>query len=89
MLKSYFFNAFFFSLAFEKLRDCAIENLCKALKAGIRTDRDCVKALIASVSNRYAPVPGTGFSELSHTGRLLCAGKPVESPVCKRIAEIF
>jgi len=39
-------------LAFEKLRDCAIENLCKALKAGMQNDKDCVKAFIASVSNR-------------------------------------
>jgi len=39
-------------LAFEKLRDCAIENLCKALKAGIKDDPECVKAFIASVSNR-------------------------------------
>ena len=39
-------------VAFEKLRDCAIVNLSKALKAGIKTDRDCVKAFIASVSNR-------------------------------------
>jgi len=39
-------------LAFEKLRDCAIENLCKALKAGMKNDKDCVKAFIASVSNR-------------------------------------
>jgi hypothetical protein len=53
------------SSAFEKLRDCAIENLCKALKAGIRTDRDCVKALIASVSNRYTvyrDAPDTVFA---------------------------
>ena len=39
-------------LAFEKLRDCAIENICKALRAGIKSDPDCVKAFIASVSNR-------------------------------------
>ena len=39
-------------VAFERLRDCAIVNLCKALKAGMKYDRDCVKAFIASVSNR-------------------------------------
>ena len=39
-------------LAFEKLRDCAIENICKALRAGLDSDPDCVKAFIASVSNR-------------------------------------
>ncbi|XP_023346695.1 phosphatidylinositol 4-kinase alpha [Eurytemora carolleeae] len=39
--------------AFEKLRDTAIDNICKALRAGIKTDPDSVKAFIASVSNRY------------------------------------
>ena len=39
-------------VAFERLRDCAIVNLCRALKAGMKYDRDCVKAFIASVSNR-------------------------------------
>lgn len=38
--------------AFEKLRDAAIENLCIALKAAHVIDPDCVKALVASVSNR-------------------------------------
>lgn len=38
--------------AFEKLRDAAIENLCIALKAAHVIDADCVKALVASVSNR-------------------------------------
>ena len=40
-------------IAFEKLRDSAVENLCKALRVGIKTnEKDIVKALIASVSNR-------------------------------------
>ncbi|CAG9769001.1 unnamed protein product [Ceutorhynchus assimilis] len=38
--------------AFEKLRDAAIENLCYALEAAHATDPDCVRALVASVSNR-------------------------------------
>ncbi|XP_969785.1 phosphatidylinositol 4-kinase alpha isoform X4 [Tribolium castaneum] len=38
--------------AFEKLRDAAIENLCYALEAAHTTDADCVRALVASVSNR-------------------------------------
>jgi hypothetical protein len=39
-------------VAFEKLRDAAIENLCIALLAAYRVDPDCVRALVASVSNR-------------------------------------
>lgn len=38
--------------AFEKLRDAAIENLCYALEAAHLQDPDCVRALVASVSNR-------------------------------------
>ncbi|KAL3270935.1 hypothetical protein HHI36_021440 [Cryptolaemus montrouzieri] len=38
--------------AFEKLRDAAIENLCYALGAAHSLDSDCVRALVASVSNR-------------------------------------
>lgn len=38
--------------AFEKLRDAAIENLCYALEAAHALDPDCVRALVASVSNR-------------------------------------
>lgn len=38
--------------AFEKLRDAAIENLCYALEAAHSLDPDCVRALVASVSNR-------------------------------------
>lgn len=39
-------------IAFEQLRDSAIENLCHALSAAHTIDSDCVKALVASVSNR-------------------------------------
>ncbi|XP_060518279.1 phosphatidylinositol 4-kinase alpha [Cylas formicarius] len=38
--------------AFERLRDAAIENLCHALEAAHVLDPDCVRALVASVSNR-------------------------------------
>ncbi|XP_031331988.1 phosphatidylinositol 4-kinase alpha isoform X2 [Photinus pyralis] len=38
--------------AFERLRDVAIENLCYALEAAHTLDPDCVRALVASVSNR-------------------------------------
>ncbi|CAB3384659.1 Hypothetical predicted protein [Cloeon dipterum] len=38
--------------AYEELRDAAIDNLCFALQACITVDINCVKALVASVSNR-------------------------------------
>ena len=51
-------------LAFEKLRDSAVENLCKALRAGMRThEKDIVKALIFSVSN--SPSSANSSSMLS------------------------
>lgn len=37
---------------FEKLRDAAIENLCKALRSAHSIDPYCVPALVASLSNR-------------------------------------
>lgn len=39
-------------VAFEKLRDASIENLCYALEAAHTVEPDCVRALVASVSNR-------------------------------------
>lgn len=39
-------------IAFEKLRDVAIENLCIALEAAFTVDPYCVPALVASVSKR-------------------------------------
>ncbi|XP_046385278.1 phosphatidylinositol 4-kinase alpha isoform X2 [Ischnura elegans] len=38
--------------AFEKLRDAAIGNLCIALEAAHAVDPDCIKALVAALSNR-------------------------------------
>jgi phosphatidylinositol 4-kinase len=39
-------------MAFEKLRDAAIENLCIALQAAYSVVPYCVAALVASVSKR-------------------------------------
>ncbi|XP_012288489.1 phosphatidylinositol 4-kinase alpha [Orussus abietinus] len=39
-------------MAFERLRDAAIENLCIALESAHSVDPYCVPALVASVSNR-------------------------------------
>ncbi|KAK8766666.1 hypothetical protein V5799_006551 [Amblyomma americanum] len=38
--------------AYEKLRDTAIENLCRALRVGLQQDPECVQAFLASVSIR-------------------------------------
>ncbi|XP_033126679.1 phosphatidylinositol 4-kinase alpha-like [Anneissia japonica] len=36
---------------FERLRDAAIYNLCRSLKAGLEDDPNCVQAFLAAVSN--------------------------------------
>ncbi|UYV78925.1 PI4KA [Cordylochernes scorpioides] len=38
--------------AFDNLRDTALDNLCRALRAGLETDSHCIQAFLASVSNR-------------------------------------
>ncbi|XP_078336365.1 phosphatidylinositol 4-kinase alpha-like [Crassostrea virginica] len=38
--------------ALENIRDCAIINACRALKACLEVDEDCVQAFMASISNR-------------------------------------
>ncbi len=39
-------------LAFEKLRDCAIENLCKALRAQMDMDANSIPALVSAITTR-------------------------------------
>lgn len=43
-------------IAFNKLRDVAIENLCIALESAFAVDPYCVPALVASVSKRLFTV---------------------------------
>lgn len=39
------------STLFNKLRDCAIDNLCICLRHGLKYDSHCIQAAIASISN--------------------------------------
>eukprot|EP00095_Tigriopus_kingsejongensis_P007429 maker-scaffold443_size169656-snap-gene-0.12 protein:Tk07429 transcript:maker-scaffold443_size169656-snap-gene-0.12-mRNA-1 annotation:"phosphatidylinositol 4-kinase alpha isoform x1" len=39
-------------IAFEKLRDCAIENLCKGLMSQMEVDPNCIPALVSSFTTR-------------------------------------
>ena len=39
-------------MAFEKLRDCAIENLCKSLKAQLGYDPNCIPAVVSAITTR-------------------------------------
>jgi len=39
-------------VAFEKLRDAAIENLCKSLQSQISEDRNCIPALVSAITTR-------------------------------------
>jgi phosphatidylinositol 4-kinase len=62
-------------IAFEKLRDSAVENLCKALRAGIKTnEKDIVKALIASVSNRLYTQDKAKDAQLMSQNTILTLG---------------
>ncbi|KAK4878018.1 hypothetical protein RN001_010524 [Aquatica leii] len=61
--------------AFEKLRDVAIENLCFALEAAHTLDLDCVRALVASVSNRlYTAEKSDSESTLISTNIVIMLG---------------
>lgn len=62
-------------IAFEKLRDSAVENLCKALRAGMRThEKDIVKALIFSVSNRLYTQDKAKDAQLMSQNTILTLG---------------
>lgn len=61
--------------AFEILRDTAIENLCRALKAGLTNDTHCVQAFLASVSNRlYQAEKSDMESTLVSTNTIVALG---------------
>ncbi|XP_054723251.1 LOW QUALITY PROTEIN: phosphatidylinositol 4-kinase alpha-like, partial [Uloborus diversus] len=61
--------------AFENLRDTAIENLCRALKAGLSNDTHCVQAFLASVSNRlYQAEKSDMESTLVSTNTIVALG---------------
>ncbi|XP_025837646.1 phosphatidylinositol 4-kinase alpha [Agrilus planipennis] len=62
-------------VAFEKLRDAAVENLCYALEAAHAVDPDCVRALVASVSNRlFTAEKSDGESSLISTNIVIMLG---------------
>ena len=62
-------------IAFDKLRDTAVENLCKALRAGMRThEKDIVKALIFSVSNRLYTQDKAKDAQLMSQNTILTLG---------------
>ncbi|XP_077996530.1 phosphatidylinositol 4-kinase alpha-like [Glandiceps talaboti] len=60
---------------FEKLRDAAIHNLCRSLKAGLQENSDCVQAFLASVSNRlYTAETSDRESTLTSINTILTLG---------------
>ncbi|CAL1548985.1 unnamed protein product, partial [Lymnaea stagnalis] len=59
----------------ENLRDNAIHNICRALKAGQQVDEDCVPAFLASISNRlYRAELSDRESNLISTNTILTLG---------------
>lgn len=69
------FGANITTVEFERLRDRAIANLCKALTAAHPTDPDCVRALVASVSNRlFTAEKNDSQSELISTNIVIMLG---------------
>ncbi|CAM1325927.1 PI4KA (predicted) [Pycnogonum litorale] len=61
--------------AFEKLKDKSIDNLCRALTAGLFMDAHCVQAFLASVSNRlYTAEKSDSESTLISTNIVVTLG---------------
>ncbi|BFZ04518.1 hypothetical protein BsWGS_07556 [Bradybaena similaris] len=59
----------------ENLRDNAIHNICRALKASQQVDKDCVPAFLASISNRlYRAELSDRESNLISTNTILTLG---------------
>ncbi|XP_064651813.1 phosphatidylinositol 4-kinase alpha-like isoform X3 [Lineus longissimus] len=54
------------AMAFENFRDTAIENICRALKSGLKVDPDCVQAFLASLSNRCYTAEMSDSDTLNH-----------------------
>uniref|UniRef100_A0A915L0V3 PI4-kinase N-terminal domain-containing protein n=1 Tax=Romanomermis culicivorax TaxID=13658 RepID=A0A915L0V3_ROMCU len=54
-------------IGFEKLRDSAIKNLCRSLKAGLALDHNCVQACLANISTRLYVA-----REAEHTSIIIC-----------------
>ncbi|KAK2176702.1 hypothetical protein NP493_644g02033 [Ridgeia piscesae] len=62
-------------IIFENLRDGAIENICRALKAHLQVDKECVQAFLASLSNRlYTAEMGDRESTLTSVNTILTVG---------------
>eukprot|EP00106_Octopus_bimaculoides_P007153 XP_014774595.1 PREDICTED: phosphatidylinositol 4-kinase alpha-like isoform X3 [Octopus bimaculoides] len=59
----------------ENLRDTAVTNVCRCLKAGLQVDQDIVQAFLASVSNRlYRTETSDRESALISTNTILTLG---------------
>ncbi|XP_041348000.1 phosphatidylinositol 4-kinase alpha-like [Gigantopelta aegis] len=60
---------------FENLRDNAIHNICRALKAAVQQDPDCIQAFLATTSNRlYRAEMSDRESTLISTNTILTLG---------------
>ena len=57
-----------FQLAYETLRDVAIQNLCMALESAYAMDTCCIPALVANVSNRLFTIERKCSDAVSNNG---------------------